>query len=129
LGGEPHRGIATDLLHFPIAVESEPEKVVILRDHLRAGTREVQRECRHLTAEIVDIEHEIVREVVTIPPDDPTHAWIYEAAFVSGGVDRTHARDAKIPRESGVDEGRHEPSGHAVDVDRNVDPALGLDLI
>jgi hypothetical protein len=41
------------------AVEAEPEEVVVLSDHLGARSREIEREGRHVVAEIVDPEDQL----------------------------------------------------------------------
>src|SRR5215218_3245789 len=65
-------------LDAAVAVEAKPEKVVVLRDHLRARPREVERERRHIVAEVVDPEDQALRQSLAVTPDDPAHAGVDE---------------------------------------------------
>src|SRR5215203_4924542 len=50
------------LLHAPVALETEPEEVVVLSHDLRARAREVQRKRGHISPEVVHPEDEILRQ-------------------------------------------------------------------
>jgi hypothetical protein len=65
------RHVARRLLHAAVAVEAEAQEVVVLGRDLVAGPREVQRERRQVTPEVVDPEHQVVGEGVGVAPDDP----------------------------------------------------------
>src|SRR5215217_5347601 len=49
------------LLDAPVALETEPQEVVVLGNDLRARAREVQREGGHIPAEVVHPEDEVLR--------------------------------------------------------------------
>src|SRR4051795_4798619 len=59
-------GVGSDvpalLLDAPVALETQPEKVVILCDDLGARTREVQRQRRHVSPEVVHPEDKLLRQ-------------------------------------------------------------------
>ena len=58
---EARGDVAGVRLDAAVALEAESEEVVVLRDDLRAGSREVQREGRHVVAEVVDPEDQVLR--------------------------------------------------------------------
>ena len=120
---QPARVVAACLLHAPVAVEAETQQRVVLRDDLRPRAREVQRERRHVAAEVVDVEDEILRQRRAVAPDGPADARVDEPVLVARGVDRRHAGDAEVPFEIGIDERGDESAGGRVDVDRHVDAA------
>jgi hypothetical protein len=116
-------------LHAPVSLEAEAQEVVVLGDHLRAGTREVEREGRHVVAEVVDPEDEVIGKRLCVAPDDPADARVDESVLVPRRVDRCDAGQAEVPLEVGVDERRDEGAGRAVDVDGNVEPGPLLQLV
>ena len=59
--GAVGRDVPALLLDAPVALETEPEEVVVLRHDLRAGAREVQRERGHVSTEVVHPEDEVFR--------------------------------------------------------------------
>src|SRR5215211_2699178 len=101
---QPRGDVAGVSLDVPVALEAEPQEVVVLRDHLGARPREVERERRHVVAEVVDPEDQVLRQSLAVTPDDPAHAGVDEPVLVPGGVDRDDARQAEVPDEIGVDE-------------------------
>ena len=121
------RDVACGLLHSAVAVEAEPDEVVVLRDDLVARPREVQRERRHVAAEVVHVEHEVVGQRLGVAPHDPPDARVHEPVLVARRVDRLHPRRAGSPTSSvGVDERRDERARRAVDVQRDVEAGVGL---
>ena len=126
---QPRGDVARVALHLPVAVEAEAEEVVVLRDDLGAGPREVEREGRHVVAEVVDPEDQVGGQRVGVAPDDPADARVDEPVLVAGGVDRGDARQAEVPDEVGVDERRDERARGAVDVDGDVEARLRLELV
>ena len=69
--GSPSSGSGSTLL---VAVEPEPQEVVVLRHHLRTRPREVERERGHVVAEVVDPEDQVLRQRLGVTPDDPADA-------------------------------------------------------
>ena len=59
---EPRGDLACVRLHLPVALEPEAEEVVVLRDHLRSGPGEIERERRHVVAQVVDPEDQVLRQ-------------------------------------------------------------------
>ena len=111
---------------MPVALMAEPDEVVILGRHLRAGPGEVQRERRHLPAQVVDPEDEILGQRVRVPPHDPAHPGIDQPVLVPGGVDRRHPRHPEVPLQVRLQERRDEPAGRPVHVHRDVVASFGL---
>ena len=118
--------VLAGLLYVAVALVAEPDEVVVLRGDLRPGPGEVERERRHLAAQVVDPEHEVVRQRVRSPPHDPADPGIYQAVLVAGGVDGRHPRNPEIPLQFGLQERGDEPSRRAVHVDRHVVTLFGL---
>jgi hypothetical protein len=57
-----------------VPLVTEPQEVVVAGDDLPGGPGEVDLEDRHVAAQIVDVEDEIVGELGGVPPDDPAGA-------------------------------------------------------
>ncbi len=64
-----------------------------------------------------------------LAPKGPADAERRETEFVAGGVDGFDARQAKIPEQIGLEEGREEGAAGAVDVDGDVEARFGLKLV
>src|SRR5579862_478349 len=73
LGRDVLGGVITGVLDSAVAFETEPQKIVILANDLTGRTRKVQREGRHIAAEIVDVENELFRQIRMIAPYHPAH--------------------------------------------------------
>lgn len=86
------------VLHdVPEAFEAEMDEVVVLRDDLRAGPREVEGVGFFGAAEIVQLEDEVPGEVGLVAPDYPANAGVDEPEFVAGCVDGFDARELEVP--------------------------------
>ncbi len=72
------------------------------------------------------MEDQLLGEFVLRPPDREAETRIGEAVLVAGHVDRLHLREPEIPLEIGVQERCHETAARRVDVDRDVEPVLGV---
>jgi hypothetical protein len=90
--GEPHGDVTAGLLDTTVALEAEAQEVVVLRDHLGTRAGEVEREGRHVAAEVVDVEDEVLGERLRVSPQRPADARHHQAVLVPGGVDRRNAR-------------------------------------
>src|SRR5215213_1840454 len=97
--GDVGRHVPALLLDAPVALETEPEEVVVLCNDLRARAREVQGERGHVSPEVVHPEDEILGQGLGIAPQGPAHPWVHPAVLVARGVYRRHARQAKIPHQ------------------------------
>src|SRR4029077_4108708 len=95
------RGVVTGVLDSAVAFETEAQKIVVLADDLAGRAREVQREGRHVAAQIVDVKNQLFRQIRTIAPYHPADTERRQAKLVPRGVDRLDSRQAEIPREFG----------------------------
>ncbi len=124
--GEEFRGVVAGGVDLAVAVLSQPQEVVILADHLPAGTREVQGDVAHVAAEVVHPENQIFRQVAGVAPEHPADAERGEAELVARGVDRLHPRQAEIPDQiRGAERGEKSAAG-AIDMDRDVEAGVRL---
>ena len=119
-------GVAQRLHDPAVAVTAEAHEVVVLPDDLVAGPGEVERERRHVAAEVVDVEHEVLGQVLCRPPDDEADARVGQAVLVARHVDRLDLREPEVPFEVGMQERGDEPAARRVDVDRDVGAVLGV---
>ena len=71
LGREVHRCVVAGLMYALVPLPTESHEVVVLGDHLAAGTGEVEREGRHVAAEIVHFEDQILGKLGCVAPHDP----------------------------------------------------------
>ncbi len=85
------------------------------------GPREAEREGRHVVAQVVDPEDEVLGQGVGVAPDGPADARVHQTVLVPRRVDGLHARQPEVPQEVGVDERRDEGARGAVHVHRHVD--------
>jgi hypothetical protein len=84
LGRELGGHLAGVALHRPIALEPEPEEVVVLGDDLGAGSGEVERERRQVVAQVVDPEDQVLGQRLGVPPDDPADAGVHQPRTYQG---------------------------------------------
>ena len=110
--------------HVDLAVTfaAEAQELIILGDDLPGGPREVDREGADLTAEVIDLEDEIVGQRRLVPPDHPAAAERGQTVLMAGAVDRLHARKPEVPRDLRRAEGREEPAARGVDMNVDVEP-------
>ena len=123
------RDVLGALHHLAVALASEDREHEVLSDHLASRAREVERERRHVAAEVVDVEDQVLRKRLRVAPDRPADPRVDESVLVARGVDRLDARKAEVPLEVGLDERRHEPARGRVDVERDVQTLVGLELV
>src|SRR5215208_4972645 len=117
------------LLHAPVALETEPEEVVVLSYDLRARAREVQREGGHISPEVVHPEDEILRQGLRVAPECPANTRVDPAVLVARGVDRSYARQAEVPDQIGVYKGSYHSSRSPIYVDRHVEAGTLLQIV
>src|ERR1700722_7617060 len=55
-------------LNFAITLLAEAQKIVVLADNFSSGPRKVERKGRHISAEIVDVEDQLFRQIVLLAP-------------------------------------------------------------
>jgi len=131
--GDRRRGVHGHLPRVPLDTlktgHTELEEGVVLGHDLRPGTREVEREGRHVVAQVVDPEDEVLGERLRIAPHRPADAGVHESVLVTGGIDGLHARHAEVPLQVGVEERGDEAARRPVDVDRDVESGALLQVV
>ncbi len=129
----PHRGDAsreeggriTQRFHdAAVAGAPQAQEVVVLPHHLVSGPREVEREGRHVAAEVVHVKDQIGGQLRLVAPHHPPDAGIDQPVLVAAHVDRLHERQPEIPGELRVQERCDEPAAGGVDVDGHLPPGL-----
>ena len=129
LTGYPHGYIPTRAVDAPIARLSQAEEIVILRDDLAAGPREIEGERRHVSAQVVNPKHQILVKLRGGAPHRPADAQRRKTEFMPRRVERLDAREAKIPFDIGVEERRDKATAGGIDVDRDVEASFSLQLV
>ena len=71
---------------------------------------EVERESGLVSAEVVDVEDELVGEVLLVAPYHPANAGIHEPVLVPAYVDAFHQRQPEVLLQLRVQERRDEPA-------------------
>ena len=104
-----HGEVAQAFHHTAVSVEAEPQEVVVLTDELVARAREVQRERGHVAAEVVDVEHQVLGQILLAAPDDESDPGVDEPVLVTGHVDRLHLGRRKSHFRSGCRNGATKP--------------------
>src|ERR1700722_8813558 len=94
--------VVAGVLNPAIAIEAQSKEIVVLADDLAGGTRKVQREGRHVSTQVVDVEDQILGQIHTVAPYHPSNAQRRQAKLVPRRVDRFDSRQPEIPGESGV---------------------------
>lgn len=74
LGDEVLADLVGRIVDAPVSLITQAEEVVVLNDDLPGRAGEVDLEHRHVAAQVVDVEHQIVGEFLAVPPDDPADA-------------------------------------------------------
>ncbi|MOA43360.1 hypothetical protein D3C78_1655030 [compost metagenome] len=102
--------------------------MVVLSNDGTARTAEVEGESRHVAAEIVNVEHQVVRQVLFFTPYHPTQTQRGQAVFMAGRVDGFYARQTEVPNDVALlfDERRNKAAGCRINVDRNIQATLFL---
>ena len=121
--------VVLHLLHdVGVTLAAQADEVVVLRQHHRGARGEVQRERGVGLAEIVLVEDQVLGEVGLLPEDQPADARIDQPVLVSRDIDRTHLLEPEVPLRLGIEERPHETAAGAVDVHRDVQVPLPLDI-
>jgi hypothetical protein len=105
-------------------LEAVADELVVLRDDLAGALGEVERERGLVGAEVVDVEDEFLRQVLLAAPDAPADAGVDEAVLVAADVDALDQRQAEVPLQVRVQEGRDEAAARRVHVDGRLPPGL-----
>src|SRR5580698_1784376 len=71
-----------------VALKAETQEVVVLGDDLPGRAGEVDLKDRHVAAEVVDVEHQVVGKLLAVSPEDPADAQRSQAELVPRGADR-----------------------------------------
>src|SRR5579862_9795679 len=112
-----------------VTVTTQSHEVVVLGDDLPSRTGEVEVEVRHVTAEIVDVEDQLVGKLVLVAPDHPPGAEGGEPELVPRSVDGLHPRDPEVEEDLRGAERGEETAARAVDVDVDIEARPFLDLV
>ncbi len=88
LRGQVLADVIGRLMDPAVAVLAEPEEVVVTGDDLAGRPGEVDLEDRHVAAEVVHVEDQLIRELGGIPPDDPARAEWGQPELVPRRADR-----------------------------------------
>lgn len=117
VGGDVHRV----LLDLAVALESEPDEVVVLPEDLRRRAREVEPDLRDAGPEVIDRERHLVGKIFLVFPDDPAQPRVDQSELVARGRDGEHPFQAEVPLPFGVQEGEDEASRGGIDMDRDLE--------
>ena len=101
----------------------------MLRRDLCARPRGVQRDGRHLAAQVVHPEHQVVGQRVAVPPDRPADAGVDQPVLVARRINGAHPRQPEVPHQVRIAERGDHRAGRAVHVHRDVPAVLGLHFI
>ena len=85
--------------------------------------RKIEGESRLISAEVVDVENQLLRQLLLATPDHPADARVYEPVLVATCVDALHPLQSEVPLDFGVDEWRHEATACRIHVNWNIPPA------
>ena len=66
-----------------VAPLSEADHLVVLANNLGRATREIEREGRLVSTEVVDVENELFWQELRVTPYDPPNTGVYETVFVA----------------------------------------------
>ena len=124
--GELLAGAVAVVVDAPVALATQPDEVVVLGDDRPGRAGEVDLEHRHVAAEVVHVEDQVVGQLGGVPPDHPADAQRRQPELVAGAADRLHPRQPEVPLEVGRAERREEAAAGRVDVDVDVQPGLRL---
>lgn len=122
VGGDVHRV----LLDLAVALEPEPDEVVVLSEYLRRRTREVESDLRDAGSEVIDRERHFVGQVLLVLPDDPTQTRVDQSELVTRGRDRVDPFQTEVPPLVGMQEGEDESARCGIDMDRNLVSGLAV---
>src|SRR5262249_31979345 len=75
------------LMDLPVALEAQAQEVVVAGDDLPGRPGKVDLEDRHVAAQVVDVEDQVVRQFGGVAPDDPAHPEGSQPALVPRGGD------------------------------------------
>ena len=129
LFGEPQRGRRQRLHHVRVAGTAQSQEVVVLADDLVTTLGEVQREGRHIAAEIVDPEDQILGKCVGVTPHHEPDTGIGQPVLMTADVDRRHPRQLKVPHDLRMQERDDETTTGGVDVHRDIQSGVALQRV
>ena len=112
-----------------VALVAEPQEVVVAGDDLAGRPGEVDLEHRHVAAQIVDVEDEVLGELAAVPEDHPAHAERGQPELVAGGADRLDPGQPEVEDHLGRAERGEETAAGRVHVNVDVQAGVGLQLV
>ena len=113
-------------LYPPIA---QAQEVVVLRDDLPGRAGEVDLEDRHVAAQVVDVEYQVVGELLAISPDDPADAQRSQPELVPRAADRLDPGETEVENHLRRAERREEGAAGPVHVNVDIKAGIGLQLV
>lgn len=75
----------------------ETDELVVLTDDLAGPLGEVEREGRLVCAEVVDVEHKLLREELGGPPDHPADPGVYQSVLSAYQYGARPLSDGRVP--------------------------------
>ena len=68
-------------------------------------------------------------QITLVAPKNPSKPSVNEPKLMAGGVDRNHTRNVETPFQVGIGKRCDESSGCAINVNRNIESFVFLELI
>src|ERR1700683_2777550 len=112
-----------------VALKAETQKVVVLGDDLAGRAGEVDLKDRHVAAEVVDVEHQVVGKLLAVSPEDPADAQRSQAELVPRGADRLDPGQPEVEDHVRCAERREERAAGPVYVNVDVEAGFCLQLV
>ena len=72
---------------LPVSSLAKTNELVVLSDDLRSSAREVQRERRLVSTEVVDVKDELLGKVLGVAPHNPADTGVDKSVLVARDVD------------------------------------------
>lgn len=82
--------------------------------------REVKSEGGLIGSEIIDMEDKFFRQVLFVPPNDPSNPSIYKSIFMPTHINALHQRQPEIPFKLRVKEWSNKPTACSINMDWSV---------
>ena len=112
-----------------IALMPEPEEVVVAGDDLAGRAGEVDLEHRHVAAQVIDVEDQVLGKLGGIPEDDPADPQRGQPELVPRGADRLDPGQPEVEDDPGCAERGEETAAGSVHVNVDVQAGVGLQLV
>src|SRR6185437_11748034 len=74
LRGQVLADVVGRLMDGPVALMAEPQEIVVTGDDLAGRPGEVDLEHRHVAAQVIDVEDQVLGKLAPVPEYDPADA-------------------------------------------------------